>query len=120
MIHHECVAKTNKRTKRRTMFYIEILYTISATIAICACVPQVLQLFRSKHSDEFSIQTWLTWTLTQMMTFVYVASIGNLLLMVVNGIWVSFYACMTIMILRYRVKPVGVHGKSVIALQIHD
>lgn len=102
------------------MILIEILYTISATVAIGACIPQVWQLWRSKSSDELSLQSWMTWTFTQMVTLLYVISIGNALMGVVNFIWVSFYACMTIMIIRYRKSPAGevVPTPTVIASQL--
>ena len=101
------------------MIIIQILYTIAAMIAIGACIPQVVQLWRSKRSDDFSLQTWMTWTFTQMVTLVYVLSIGNVLMGIVNGIWVTFYACMTIMIVRFRRDSTEkVQPTSVIASQL--
>ncbi|MEO7904517.1 MAG: hypothetical protein ABIR91_01840 [Candidatus Saccharimonadales bacterium] len=98
------------------MILIEILYTTAAVVAISACIPQVLQLWRLKRSDELNLQSWTTWTFTQMVTLVYVISIGNVLMSVVNLVWVSFYVCMTVMIIRYRRQaggrgpgPVSVH-----------
>lgn len=101
------------------MILIEVLYTIAAMVAISACVPQVVQLWRSKRSDDFSLQSWMTWTFTQVVTLTYVISIGNVLMGVVNFIWVSFYACMTILIVRYRRRSeVVVPAQSVIASQL--
>ena len=84
------------------MLYIEIIYILTALIALSACVPQVKQLLKSKRSDEFSLQTWLTWTCTQLATFAYVVMIGDVLMACVNVVWVSFYAYMTFLIVRYR------------------
>ena len=84
--------------------FIEALYLSAALIAIGACVPQLRQLIRAKASDEFNFSTWLIWTMTQSVTLMYVISIGNFLMAGVNLVWVSFYATMTFLIIRYRYR----------------
>ena len=84
------------------MLYIEIMYILAATVALGACIPQLKQLLKAKHSDEFSIQTWVTWTCTQIVTLMYVLTIGDVIMACVNAIWLTFYACMTLLIIRYR------------------
>lgn len=81
---------------------IEILYLIAATIAVGACIPQLRQLVIAKASDELSLPTWITWTLTQCFTLMYVISIKNIPMTIVNVIWVSFYASMVGLIVYYR------------------
>lgn len=81
---------------------IELLYMLAATLSLVACVPQLRQLKLSKCSDEFSLMSWGTWTGAQMMSLMYVISIGNVLMVLVNIAWVSFYAYMTYLIVRYR------------------
>lgn len=84
--------------------FIEVLYLVAAVIAIGACVPQLQQLIRAKASDELNFSSWLIWTMTQSVTLTYVISIGNLLMTIVNLVWVSFYATMAFLIIRYRYK----------------
>ena len=81
---------------------IELLYMLAASFSLAACVPQLKQLFLTKCSDEFSVISWGTWTGAQFMSLIYVTSLGNVLMMLVNVAWVSFYAFMTYLIIRYR------------------
>lgn len=84
------------------MYTIEIIYIVAALIAVGAGFPQLKQLLYTKASDEFSLSTWVVWSFTQMVTLLYVTSIGNVLMIAVNIIWVAFYALMAILIVYYR------------------
>ncbi len=84
------------------MHFIEALYFSAALFGIGACVPQLRQLVKSRASDELSVASWSIWLATQSVTLVYVASIGNLLMTAVNVVWVSFYATMVVLIVKYR------------------
>ncbi len=77
---------------------------IAATIAVGACVPQLKQLVKTKASDEFSLSTWMIWAIAQTVTLMYVISLGNMLMAMVNIVWVSFYTAMSVLIIRYRYK----------------
>lgn len=94
------------------MTTIELLYTLAAVISLSACIPQLKQLVLSKRSDEFSLQAWSLWTVTQLMTLLYVISIGNVLMTFVNIAWVSFYGFMTYLIIRYRKTPQPVYAEE--------
>lgn len=84
------------------MQIISFIYLIGALIAISASVPQVVKLFRTKHSGEFQLSTWVVWTGTQATSLLYVASLGNVLMIGTNIAWVSFYGIMSYLIYRYR------------------
>lgn len=84
------------------MIFVEIIYIITALVALSACLPQIKKLLVAKRSDEFSLQTWSIWTMTQLATLVYVMSLGEVLMILVNLSWVSFYAFMVVLIVRYR------------------
>lgn len=81
---------------------IETMYITGALVAICAAYPQLRQLIKTKRSDEFSAPTWATWLVTQTVTLMYVASLGNKLMIVVNIAWISFYFAMTVLIIYYQ------------------
>ncbi len=88
------------------MFIIQTVYIIGAIVAIAACLPQINQLRISKASDELSLPTWSVWLITQATSLLYVTSLGNALLIVVNSIWVTFYLVMVLMIVHYRhIRP---------------
>ena len=96
------------------MHIIETIYIIAGLLAISACLPQIRQLIITKASDELSLGTWSVWFMTQCVTLVYVASIDNMLMIIVSAAWVSFYAVMVGLIIYYRrttkttVQPVPV------------
>ena len=73
--------------------------------SLVASVPQVIQLFKEKRSDELSLSTWLMWFLCQITFLIYVMSRGETLMLVTNTIWLVFYAAMLWMIVYYRRHP---------------
>lgn len=93
------------------MHIIEVIYIVSATSAIIACMPQLSQIYKAKASDELSLATWITWMITQMVSLGYVSYVGNGLLIVVSTAWVSFYALMVCLIVKYR-RPVAVLAEA--------
>lgn len=84
------------------MHSIEVIYIVAAFIAVGAAFPQLKQLLYTKASDEFSLSTWAVWSFTQLATLLYVMSIGNVLMIAVNVVWVGFYALMAVLIVYYR------------------
>lgn len=91
-----------------TQHIIEIIYTLTAFLSIAVCIPQLRSLVRAKASDELNLSTWSVWTIAQVMTMVYVISIGSYLMAFVCLAWVTFYSAMVILIIRYRYQPVAV------------
>ena len=88
------------------MKFIEIAYIVSTMISLLAGIPQARQLMIEKRSDEFSLSSWSLWVGTQCVSLMYALSIHNMLLAAVNVMWVSFYAFMVALILRYRTRSV--------------
>lgn len=84
------------------MKIIEIIYITSTLVALSASVPQIIQLLRTKASDELSISTWTLWLGTQFITVLYMISTGNKLLIAVSCSWAVFYVVMLGLILKYR------------------
>lgn len=80
------------------------MYITGALIALCAGASQLRQLLVSKASDEFSLSTWFVWLGTQCTALLYTVSIGNILMVAVNCAWITFYAVMVMLIVRYRTK----------------
>lgn len=91
----------------------EIMYTCSSTIAVLASIPQVRQIIVTKLAEELSLLTWSLWFCTQTISLVYAISIRNSLLMMVNLIWISFYALMICLIVYYRKYPGGMKRRVV-------
>lgn len=84
---------------------IDILYLITSLASLGASVPQVVQLFKEKRSDELSLSTWSMWFLCQITFLIYVTSRGETLMLITNMIWLVFYAAMLWMIVYYRRHP---------------
>lgn len=86
------------------MTYITILYIIAVFCSVIASIPQVMTLYRVKCSDEFQLTTWIVWLFTQTVSLAYMISLGNMLLIVANALWVTFYLLMVVLIIAYRPK----------------
>jgi hypothetical protein len=83
------------------MLPLQILYTVSGFIALSAGALQLSKLLKKKDSDEFNLGTWLMWTGTQTVSTTYALSLGDPLLVVMSGAWVTFYLMMSILIVKY-------------------
>lgn len=90
---------------------IEILYTCSTSIAILASIPQVRQLLVTKSSEELNVATWALWLCTQFISLTYAVSLQIRLWIIVNCVWIVFYAIMLSLILYYRNYPGGIVTK---------
>ena len=85
---------------------IELLYILSSTVAIASSAPQILQLLRTKKSEELSRATWSMWLTTQFFNLAYMTHLGNPLLIAFSPAWLSFYVIIMTLIIRYRRTPV--------------
>ncbi len=94
------------------MTTLQIIYSISTSIAILASLPQIRQLLVTKRSEELNITTWSLWLCTQFVTLSYMVSIRDHLLIAVSTIWLVFYVIMISLILYYRRNPGGVITKA--------
>jgi len=83
------------------MLPLQILYTVSGFIALSAGALQLSKLLKKKNSDEFNLGTWLMWTGTQSVSTTYAISLGDPLLVIISGAWVTFYLMMSVLIIRY-------------------
>ena len=90
---------TNVKQKQ-TM--IEIVFLIVQFATLVASFPQVVRLIKMKQSDELSIITWSIWLISQSVSLLYVVSINNAPLIIVNVSWVIYYLSMLVLILKYR------------------
>jgi len=84
--------------------FIELIYLTASLIAIVAVVPQIKKLLVTKQSDELSLGTWTAWTACQGVALLYAISIHAVAYIVVNILWIVFYAVMVFLIIRYRNK----------------
>lgn len=83
---------------------IQVLFIMSSLTAVSAGIPQMVKLVKTKTSDGFNLATWMMWIGTQSVSALYSFSIGDPLLMTINFCWISFYAIMTTLIIRYSPK----------------
>lgn len=83
------------------MLALQLLYTISGFIALSAGSLQLIKLLKRKNSDEFNLGTWLMWTCTQTVSTLYVITLKDPLIIIISGLWATFYLIMSICIIRY-------------------
>ena len=84
------------------MKFIEILYLLSSMCALSACIPQLMQLFRTKQAEDFNLATWGLWAMTHTMSLIYMMSIKNMVLIIITAGWLGFYVLMASLIVLYR------------------
>lgn len=83
------------------MLPLQIIYVVSGFIALSAGAFQLSKLLKKKNSDEFNLGTWLMWTCTQSVSTTYAVSLGDPLLVFMSAAWATFYAFMSVLIIRY-------------------
>lgn len=91
---------------------IEIIFLIVQSATLFASMPQVVRLVKMKQSDELSIFTWSIWLVSQSVSLVYVLSINNIPLIIVNAAWVIFYIVMMVLILKYKTSSREIAAES--------
>jgi len=77
---------------------------VTGCLSVIAAVPQLLQLLKIKHSDGFSLISWSTWLMYQVVAVLYTMSIKAWVYFVINLLWVAFYTTMVYLIIKYHVK----------------
>ncbi len=83
------------------MLALQVMYTLSAIVALAAGLPQMYKLIKTKNSDEFSLNTWVVWACTQMVSAIYLATLGDVLVVAICATWIAFYLAMVVLIVKY-------------------
>ncbi len=79
-----------------------LLYTLSAFGFIIACLPQIVQIIRTKSVEGISIQTYDMWFVMQLISMPYIYQSGDMLWLSANIVWVAYYGGMVLLIEHYR------------------
>ena len=83
-------------------YELAVALAITGTISVLAAIPQLLQLYKVKRSDEFSAFSWTIWLIYQLVALAYTISINKPVYIAINGLWVIFYSVMVGLIFVYR------------------
>ena len=83
------------------MHFIESIYFMSGLLAVCAGMPQLLKIVKTRSSEGFYVATWVFWVFSQSISLTYSIFIGAVSYMILNIIWIGFYISMVLLILRY-------------------
>lgn len=81
---------------------LTLLVIFIGFIAIIAAIPQLVRLLRLKSSREFSLSTWVVWLCYQLVSVAYSIKLDAIAFVIINVLWSAFYACMIILIIKYR------------------
>lgn len=79
-----------------------ILYAISAFGFIVACMPQIVQVIKTKTVEGISLQTYDMWFVMQLISMPYIFQSGDVLWICANVIWIVYYLAMVLLIQHYR------------------
>lgn len=83
------------------MKIIALIYMLSGFISVCAGMPQLMKLMRTHRASDFHLPTWCMWLGCQVVTLCYAAMIHAGLIVAVSALWISFYAAIIGLIIRY-------------------
>lgn len=78
------------------------LYAISSVGFIVACLPQIIQILRTKTVEGISTQTYDMWLCLQIFAMPYTFESGNPLWIGANFMWLLYYSAMVVLIQHYR------------------
>lgn len=79
-----------------------LLYAISAVGFIAACLPQIIQIVRTKTVEGISLQSYDMWFVMQVISMPYIYQSGDMMWFGANVVWVAYYAAMITLIEHYR------------------
>lgn len=79
-----------------------ILYAISTFGFIIACVPQLVQILKTKNVEGISLQTYDMWLIMQAISMPYIYQSADGLWIGANIMWIAYYAAMVVLIQHYR------------------
>lgn len=84
------------------------IYSVAGVFAIAVSFPSIVQLIKTKRSDELSLFSWVGWFVYQSIALVYSIYLLAYPLIFVNSLWISFYLVMIYLIIKYRRQPAAV------------
>ena len=79
-----------------------LIYGIASVTSIIACIPQLLQILRTKNVEGISIQTYDMWFVMQLFAIPYTIQSGDLLWMAAGFMWAVYYLAVIVLIEHYR------------------
>ena len=82
--------------------FFALLYGIAAIASIVACLPQIIQIVKTKTVEGISLQSYDMWLILQIASMPYIYQSGDMLWFGANVIWVAYYLAMVLLIQHYR------------------
>lgn len=109
-----------KLIKTNMTHIFAILYAISAVGSVVACLPQIIQVLKTKTVEGISLQTYDMWFVMQAVSMPYIVQSGDSLWITANIVWIAYYLAMALLIQHYRYPHYisVVVGKLVSALRL--
>ncbi len=80
---------------------VTALYLSAGSLAVLASLPSLRKLIITKRSDELSLTTWTGWLGYHFIALYYAISIDAVAYVVLNILWISFFASMVGLIIYY-------------------
>ena len=82
--------------------YFAIMYAVASVATIVGCLPQVIQVFKTKNVEGISLQTYELWLIFQLLSIPYIYQSGDIMWIAANLAWTAYYVLMIILIQVYR------------------
>jgi hypothetical protein len=84
------------------MRIIELFYITTTLASIVTALLQFKNSRGTKNSEKFSLSSWIAPLAAQLTVLVCVISIASVHYLLVNILWMTFYASMILLIRKYR------------------
>ena len=84
---------------------VEALGLIAGAFLICAFLPQVIKVLRTRSARDLSLLTFLLQSTGVVLWIVYGLITGSLALVITNSLTMIIYITLIYLILRYRNAP---------------
>lgn len=79
-----------------------ILYAAASIASIVACLPQIVQILRTKNVEGISLETYDMWFIFQIMALPYAIQSGDVVWISAGLLWAVYYVTMVALIEHYR------------------
>lgn len=84
------------------MTTLALMYAIAGGASIIACIPQIVQILKTRNVEGISLQTYDMWFVLQIVCLPYVLSKGDWVLGSISVLWAVYYASIILLIEHYR------------------
>lgn len=82
--------------------FIIVLYIVAQSVSMAFTIPQLKKLYEVKDSNGFSLRSYIVWTFSQVVNFIYASYHQQYLWALACSVWVAYQILMVYLIIKFR------------------